>query len=1164
MKLAKAFLLLASVLWCGTGALGSEVDAKDAATAVKGWLRADHQPLGTPLGTKIESVQTYRDHSGKPAYHVVYLQPSGFVIVSAEDETEPVVAFVERGHFDPSPSNPLGALVSRDLPNRVAHARAHAGSAAGLKNRTQWRNLMQSGGGGAQPKAMGTVSDVRVAPFLQTTWDQGSLPTTVTNWIVVTNLLIVRTHFTTQALGDVVQAPPVNFTNYGVMNLTNGPDWPVTHGFGYQTAVVDVTNGPDASVTNNISVTDYVEVLTTNRLGQRVSDQSWAVTTNLSVVVSGTIGSTVTTELWVTTTQIMVVSDYLACYNYFTPPHEPRNATNYVCGCVATAMSQLMYYYLYPQTGVGSACFQITVDGHPMGRNLRGGDGNGGPYDWKTMPLSPNYWTLTQPQAQAVGALTSDAGVAVNMQYSVTGSGAYLSDAQKALVTTFKYANAVISEVTNLDTGCYNCALFNMMNPNLDARLPVVLGITGDPGAHAVVCDGYGFYFGAPYHHLNMGWSGVYNAWYALPIIDLLQEDGSYSYFWSITECLYNVYTNGSGEIISGRVLDVAGVPVPKASVAATGTRGGIYRATTDSNGIYALAGVPSGATFTIIVTNAGYYPVSASYSTGTSAEHGSSSGNVWGANFTLVPAQGPPVISAQPQDQTVTVQTNVAFVVGAGGQLPLVYQWQYQTNGSPDWDNLSDGGHYSGSGTATLTLSQTDMSMDGRLFRCIITNSLGAVTSSVAALHITVAPYIEIGTIAGLAGTNGSADGIGANASFYSPRGIAVDGNTNVYVADMDNHVIRKLTPSGAGWAVSTIAGLAGSAGSSDGANSNARFSSPYGVAVDLSGNVYVADTGNATIRELTPSGTNWVVSTLAGLAGSTGSFNGSGSAARFRFPTALAVDGAGNIYVADEGNCAIRMLTPFAGAWIVTTIAGSPGNFGNADGMNNAARFEEPYGITVGQNGTVYVADKYSDTIRAVTPSGGNWFATTIAGLVGSAGSADGVGASARFNNPTGIAAGNDGNLYVADQGNNTIRRLSPAGTNWLVFTIAGTAGVSGSADGVGPGIQFNAPFGIAVDNNTNIYVSDSLNSTIRMTQASLPPAPLTLQLLRQAGSSSLTLLWSASAGHTYRVQFKTNLTQSGWTDFTNVTPFTWTGSVSLPTSPDARRFYRVVPAQ
>ena len=149
--------------------------------------------------------------------------------------------------------------------------------------------------------------------------------------------------------------------------------------------------------------------------------------------------------------------------------------------------------------------------------------------------------------------------------------------------------------------------------------------------------------------------------------------------------------------------------------------------------------------------------------------------------------------------------------------------------------------------------------------------------------------------TLAGLAGSSGSANGTGSAARFYYPFGVAVDSAGNVYVADTGNNTIRKVTPAGV---VTTLAGLAGSSGSADGTGSAARFNYPSGVAVDSAGNVYVADTGNNTIRKVTPAG---VVTTLAGLAGSPGSADGTGSAARFYYPHGVAVDSAGNVYVAD-----------------------------------------------------------------------------------------------------------------------------------------------------------------------------------------------------------------------------------------------------------------------
>ena len=176
--------------------------------------------------------------------------------------------------------------------------------------------------------------------------------------------------------------------------------------------------------------------------------------------------------------------------------------------------------------------------------------------------------------------------------------------------------------------------------------------------------------------------------------------------------------------------------------------------------------------------------------------------------------------------------------------------------------------------------------------------------------------PAGVVTTLAGLAGSQGSADGTGSAARFAWPIGVAVDSTGNVYVADNGNDTIRKVTPAGV---VTTLAGLAGSSGSADGTGSAARFYGPSGVAVDSAGNVYVADTGNYTIRKVTPAG---VVTTLAGLAGTEGSADGTGSAARFSYPSGVAVDSAGNVYVADTGNNTIRKVTP---AGVVTTLAGT-----------------------------------------------------------------------------------------------------------------------------------------------------------------------------------------------------------------------------------------------
>ena len=270
----------------------------------------------------------------------------------------------------------------------------------------------------------------------------------------------------------------------------------------------------------------------------------------------------------------------------------------------------------------------------------------------------------------------------------------------------------------------------------------------------------------------------------------------------------------------------------------------------------------------------------------------------------------------------------------------------------------------------------------------------------------------------------------------------------------------------------------LAGSlnAGSADGAGLNASFNGPSALAVDPSGNVYVADTLNNTIRKIDTSGN---VTTLAGAAGVTGSSDGTGAAALFNQPGAVATDGAGNVYVADSGNNTIRMITP---AGVVTTLAGSAGVSGSNDGTGSAALFSFPEGIAVNSAGTaIYVSDFNNSTIRLVTPAG---VVTTIAGTAGSLGSADGTGAAAQFNGPQGIALNASGNIIVADSNNNTIRQVTPAG---VVTTIAGTAGVAGAADGAGTAATFDFPVDVFVASTGMIYVADSGNDLVRQIDTS-----------------------------------------------------------------------------
>jgi sugar lactone lactonase YvrE len=268
----------------------------------------------------------------------------------------------------------------------------------------------------------------------------------------------------------------------------------------------------------------------------------------------------------------------------------------------------------------------------------------------------------------------------------------------------------------------------------------------------------------------------------------------------------------------------------------------------------------------------------------------------------------------------------------------------------------------------------------------------------------------------------------------------------------------------------ITTLAGSNTGGGIADGTGSAARFSAPRGLATDAAGNIYVADTGNHAIRKVSPSG---AVSTLAGLPGVEGFADGNGSVARFRFPTGVAVDlVSGMIYVADKDNHVIRRVTPDG---VVTTIAGQAGVSGAADEVGAAAKFSFPRGLVVGPNGDLYVADYANQTIRKVTPSG---VVTTFAGANLVIGSADGPALTARFNRPSDITYDAGINtFYVADTGNHRIRAIGADGT---VTTVAGS--VAGYQDGNGAAARFNGPWGLDVASDGNIYVADHENDTIR----------------------------------------------------------------------------------
>jgi hypothetical protein len=584
-----AVLARLAALACLAGtAGGAPVGPSSVTDAVTGWLARDPAPLAERLAHQIKDVETVKDGHGTAIYHVVRLAPSGFVLVAADDLMEPIVAFGAKGSFEASMRNAMRALADKDLPARLALARAHPGAARVAKARHLWRRFME--GWKSPPTAVHdlatNVSTVQVAPFLQTLWDQ-------------------------QSVGD---------------------------------------------------------------------------------------------------------AGAVACYNYFTPPYAAGNVDNDPCGCVATAMAQMMYYFQYPTAGVGTASFVIFTNGVPAYASLRGGDGAGGPYVWSNMPPVPQ--NPATAQCQAIGALSYDAGISVSMAYSADDSESTLFNARESVAGTFLYANAILGGEDN-PSFSLSPALIDMVNPNLDARLPVMFGIWASPAeGHCVLCDGYGFMDGTLYHHLNLGYSGVDNGWYALPDIN---SDDELSYT-NISSCIYNVYASGQGEIISGRIVDGFGNPVPGATVTAWLAGSAAYTVASDTNGIYALVKLPSASQYTVAVSQAGYANASGNWSTGTSQNNSTVTGNTWGANFVLT-AVGAPSILIPPRSQTALLGASASFAVTAAGAGTLAYQW-------------SQNGRSLASSGSSLTISNASAASAG-LYSVVVSNVDGTAASTGAVLTV-------------------------------------------------------------------------------------------------------------------------------------------------------------------------------------------------------------------------------------------------------------------------------------------------------------------------------------------------------------------------------------------------------------------------------------------
>jgi streptogramin lyase len=443
-----------------------------------------------------------------------------------------------------------------------------------------------------------------------------------------------------------------------------------------------------------------------------------------------------------------------------------------------------------------------------------------------------------------------------------------------------------------------------------------------------------------------------------------------------------------------------------------------------------------------------------------------------------------------------------------------------------------------------------------GRLLACLVAAGLLAVNAGSAQTYAT--PY-AFSTIAGTPGNKGNTDGTNSAASFSYPYAMALGTNGLLFTVDASANTVRQVAPIGTNWVVTTIAGTAGVAGSTDGTNGAALFNEPAGIAADGAGNLYVVDANN-TVRKLKPVGTNWVSSTIAGTAGLYGPNDGANAAARFDQPSGIAADAAGNLYVADTANDTIRRVAPSGTNWIVTTIAGDASlgfsgslSGGSADGTNESAGFASPNSLTVDHSGNLFVSDTANYTIRKITPVGTNWVVTTIAGTASNYGFVDDTNGAAEFDLPQGIVVDASDNVYVADTGNNVIRKVSPVGTNWVVTTLAGDAGGnSGANDGTGSSAQFNSPWGITVNAAGELFVADTGNNDIRAGIIATVPNPvISLNVL-----GGVTVSWPGFGV----LQTNADLSTSNWGTYGGaVSANNGTNSVAFPLL-TSRLFFRL----
>jgi sugar lactone lactonase YvrE len=422
----------------------------------------------------------------------------------------------------------------------------------------------------------------------------------------------------------------------------------------------------------------------------------------------------------------------------------------------------------------------------------------------------------------------------------------------------------------------------------------------------------------------------------------------------------------------------------------------------------------------------------------------GGGGGGGGGGGLGVLPIVPPAQPQGESQPPAVVNYMIGGIVTGLSGTLVL------QNNAGDDLKLAADGKFSFASSIAKDSAYDIKVVKQPLWQFCTVTQGSGTVTAEVTDVAVFCsAAAAQVSTLAG-SGASGSTDGKGAAASFKGLSGIALDDTGTVFVTQNVSSALRKIASDGD---VVTLFG----------ANT---FLAVDGIARAPSGDLYVAEIGGNRIQRITPAGN---VSVIAG-SGVSGGADGNGIAAEFREPSAVAVDGAGNIYVADR--CTIRTINSTGD---VKTLAGVSGTCGFADGVGAAALFDHPSGIAVDAAGDLFVADSVNRRIRMVTPDG---VVKTFAGS-GSAGTLDGVSVAASFMQPRGIAIDLDGSLYVTDVAAGLLRRITATG---LVSTLAGQPNAPVAQDGIGAAATFVGPAGIAVSADGTLYLVGTSDNLVR----------------------------------------------------------------------------------